>query len=113
MYRIQSSNPERILWCCADYGITPCELAAALGIAPGSIERLMAVEDGITFNQLRKVADFFGCGVLFFLEDGPVDAAQVHTTQFRTQTNQKPEVFRRSGGIVSRLSPCKKGCDEK
>lgn len=92
MERIQSINPERILWCCADYGITPDELAAALGIAPGSIERVMAGEDGITFNQLRKVADFFGRGVLFFLEEGPVDAAQVHTTQFRTLTNQKPEV---------------------
>lgn len=92
MERIQSINPERILWCCADYGITPDELAAAIGIASGSIARVMASEDGITFNQLRKVADFFGRGVLFFLEEGPVDAAQVHTTQFRTLTNQKPEV---------------------
>ena len=92
MERIQSINPERILWCCADYGITPGELAAELDIAPSSIERVIAGEDGMTFNQLRKVADCFGRGVLFFLEEGPVDAAQVHTTQFRTLTNQKPEV---------------------
>jgi Zn-dependent peptidase ImmA (M78 family) len=92
MERIQSINPERIVWCCADYGITPAELAAELGIAPGSIERVIAGEDGMTFNQLRKVADYFGRGVLFFLEEGPVEAAKVHTTQFRTLTNQKPEV---------------------
>jgi len=92
MERIQSINPERIVWCCADYGITPAELAAELGIAPGSMERVIAGEDGMTFNQLRKVADYFGRGVLFFLEEGPVEAAAVHTTQFRTLTNQKPEV---------------------
>jgi Zn-dependent peptidase ImmA (M78 family)/plasmid maintenance system antidote protein VapI len=72
--------------------MTPGELASVLDIALSSIERVMAGEDGMTFNQLRKVADYFGRGVLFFLEDGPVDAAQVHTTQFRTLTNQKPEV---------------------
>ncbi|MEI7825347.1 MAG: XRE family transcriptional regulator [Chlorobiaceae bacterium] len=92
MERIQSINPERILWCCADYGMTPDELASVLDIAPSSIERVIAGEDGMTFNQLRKVADYFGRGVLFFLEDGPVDVALVHTTQFRTLTNQKPEV---------------------
>jgi len=92
MERIQSINPECIVWCCADYGITPDELAAELGIAPGSMERVIAGEDGMTFNQLRKVADYFGRGILFFLEEGPVEAAEVHTTQFRTLTNQKPEV---------------------
>jgi Zn-dependent peptidase ImmA (M78 family)/plasmid maintenance system antidote protein VapI len=92
MERIQSINPERILWCCADYGITLDELALELDIAPGRIERVITGENGITFNQLRKVADFFGRGVLFFLEEGPVDAAEVHTAQFRTLTNQKPEV---------------------
>ena len=92
MEHIQSINPERIAWCCADYGITLGVLASELDIAFSSIERVMAGEDGLTFNQLRKVADYFGRGVLFFLEEGPVDAAEVHTTQFRTLTNQKPEV---------------------
>jgi len=92
MEHIQSINPERILWCCADYGITPDDLADELDIALSSIERVIAGEDGMTFNQLRKVADYFGRGVLFFVEEGPVDVAQVHTMQFRTLTNQKPEV---------------------
>jgi len=92
MEHIQSINPERVAWCCADYGITLGDLASELDIAPSSIERVMAREDGLTFNQLRKVADYFGRGVLFFLEAGPVDVAEVHTTQFRTLTNHKPEV---------------------
>ena len=46
----------------------------------------------MTFNQLRKVAEYFGRGVLFFMEDGPVDEMQVHTPQFRTLANQKPEL---------------------
>ena len=92
MEHIQSINPERIAWCCADYGIMPGDLASELDIALSSIERVMAGEDGLTFNQLRKIADYFGRGVLFFLEEGAVDATQVHTPQFRTLTNQKPEV---------------------
>lgn len=92
MERIQSINPERIEWCCADYGITLNELALEVGIAASSIERVMTGEAGITFNQLRKVAEYFGRGVLFFLEEGPVDAEQVHTAQFRTLANQKPEL---------------------
>lgn len=103
MERIQSINPERIAWCCADYGITPELLALETGIAPASIERVMQGEDGITFNQLRKVADFFGRGVLFFLEEGPVDATQVHTAQFRTLANQKPELSHSLKKLIERV----------
>lgn len=92
MERIQAINPERIAWCCADYDITPAGLAAELGIAPASIERVMSGEDGITFNQLRKIADYFGRGVLFFMEPGPVDEVHVRSAQFRTLANQKPEL---------------------
>ncbi len=57
----------------------------------------------MTFNQLRKVADYFGRGVLFFLEKGSVDEAQVHTTQFRTLTNQKPEVTPTLKKLIERV----------
>jgi Zn-dependent peptidase ImmA (M78 family)/transcriptional regulator with XRE-family HTH domain len=103
MERIQSINPERIAWCCTDHGITPSDLASELGIAATSIERVMAGQDGITFNQLRKVADYFGRGVLFFLEQGPVDEAQVHTTQFRTLANQKPELSAKLKALIERV----------
>lgn len=103
MERIQSINPERIAWCCADYGITPELLALELGIAHASIERVMRGEDGITFSQLRKVAEFFGRGVLFFMEEGPVDATQVHTAQFRTLANQKPELSHGLKKLIERV----------
>lgn len=103
MERIQSINPERLAWCCADYDITPSDLASELGIAATSIERVMAGETGITFNQLRKIAEYFGRGVLFFLEGGPVDEAQVHTPQFRTLANQKPELSLSLKKLIERV----------
>ncbi len=103
MERIQSINPDRIAWCCADEGITPGDLAAALGIGAASMQLVMAGLDGMTFNQLRKVAEYFGRGVLFFLEAGPVDEAQVHTPQFRTLANQKPELSAKFKTLIERV----------
>jgi Zn-dependent peptidase ImmA (M78 family) len=103
MERIQSINPERIVWCCADHGMTPSELASELGIASASMDRVMKGEDGMTFNQLRKIAEYFGRGVLFFLEAGPVDEAQVHTPQFRTLANQKPELSAKLKALIERV----------
>jgi Zn-dependent peptidase ImmA (M78 family)/plasmid maintenance system antidote protein VapI len=103
MERIQSINPNRIAWCCADHGLTPGALAAELGIAATSIERVMAGEDGLTFNQLRKLAEYFGRGVLFFLEADPVDEAQAHTPQFRTLANQKPELSAKLKALIERV----------
>lgn len=103
MERIQSINPERIEWCCADYGIPPGDLASELNIAASSIERVIEGEDGITFSQLRKIAEYFGRGVLFFLESGPVDEAQVHTPQFRTLANQKPELSTSLKKLIERV----------
>ncbi len=103
MERIQSINPDRIAWCCADLGITPGELAAETGIAAATMEHVMAGKDGMTFNQLRKVADHFGRGVLFFLEEGAVDEAQVHSPQFRTLANQKPELSAKLKALIERV----------
>jgi len=103
MERIQSINPERIAWCCADRGMTAGELASDLGIASGSMDRVMQRKDGMTFNQLRRIADYFGRGVLFFLEAGPVDEAQVHTPQFRTLANQKPELSDKLKALIERV----------
>jgi Zn-dependent peptidase ImmA (M78 family) len=90
MEQITQINPERIAWCCADYGTTPSELAAELGIAASTMDRVMSGEGGLSFTQLSKIAKHLGRGVLFFLEPGPVDAERVHTAQFRTLANQKP-----------------------
>ncbi len=101
--RIQSIKPERILWCCADHGITPGELAHELDISPTTIEKVLSGEIGLTFNQLRNMAEYFGRGVLFFLEEGPVNEAQVHTPQFRTLANQKPELSARLKALIERV----------
>lgn len=103
MERIQSINPDRLAWCCADRGVTLEECAVEVGIAAGNLEKVMAGEPGLTFNQLRKLAEFFGRGVLFFLEPGPVDEAQVHTPQFRTLANQKPELSARVKALIERV----------
>jgi Zn-dependent peptidase ImmA (M78 family)/plasmid maintenance system antidote protein VapI len=103
MERIQSINPKRIAWCCADRGITPEELASEIGIARATIERVMASGDGLTFKQLHKLAGYFDRGVLFFLEQGPVDEVQAHTPQFRTLANQKPELSIKLKALIERV----------
>ena len=103
MERIQSLNPKRIEWCCADRGITPGDLAFELGIARARMGPLMAGQDGVTFHQLREIAEYFGRGVLFFLEPGPVDEALVHTPQFRTLANQKPALSANLKALIKRV----------
>jgi Zn-dependent peptidase ImmA (M78 family)/plasmid maintenance system antidote protein VapI len=103
MERIQSINPKRVEWCCADLGITPSILATEVDIPQTSMERMMSGEAGLTFNQLRKIAEYFGRGVLFFLESEPVVASQVHTSQFRTLANQKPELSAKLRNFIERV----------
>ena len=103
MERISAINLDRIRWCCADIGVTLDSLTSELGIASASIERLKAGEDALTFNQLRKIADYLGRGVLFFLEPEPVDEIRVHTPQFRTLANQKPELSNKLKALIKRV----------
>lgn len=103
MERIQSINSGRLAWCCADRGITLDECASESGIPVANLNKVMAGEPGLTFNQLRKLADYFGRGVLFFLEPDQVDADQVHSPQFRTLANQKPELSARVKALIERV----------
>ncbi|CCD30026.1 conserved hypothetical protein [Candidatus Glomeribacter gigasporarum BEG34] len=103
MERIQLINSQRMKWCCTDYGTTPYELASKLNIPLATMERVLRGEDGLTFLQLSKIASFFGRGVLFFLEPGPVDATQVHTPAFRTLANQKPELTGKLKRLIERV----------
>jgi Zn-dependent peptidase ImmA (M78 family) len=103
MERVHSINPERIAWCCADFRITLDQLATETEVAATSLEQVMAGEDALTFNQLRKIATYFGRGVLFFLEPGAVDEALVRTPQFRTLANQKPELSPKLKVLIERV----------
>ncbi len=103
MEHIQSINPDRVQWCCDDRDITTEELAANLKIAQASVENLMIGEGGVTFNQLRKIADYFNRGMLFFLEPEPANEKRVHTSQFRTIANQKPELDAKIKALIERV----------
>lgn len=103
MERIRSINRERIAWCCADNGITIEALAAEVGIGQATIDKAMSGEDGLTFMQLRRIADYFGRGLLFFLEEGPATTEQVHTPAFRTLANQKPEMSAKLKNLIERV----------
>lgn len=103
MERIQSINLARIDWCLADRGMTRDELAREVDISPATLAKVFDGEAGLTFNQLRKVAEHFGRGTLFFLESGDVDETSVHTPQFRTLANQKPELSARLKLLIERV----------
>lgn len=96
-------NSQRLTWCCADYGMTLDDLAAEVGIAPATLEKVVDGEMGLTFNQLTHIAEHFGRGVLFFLEEEPVRAETVHTAAFRTLANQKPELSAKVKGLIERV----------
>lgn len=103
MEKIESINIERIQWCCADMGITLEALAHEIGLSQTALHFLLTGEGGLTFNQLRSVADFFGRGVLFFLEQAPVNAESFHSPQFRTLANQKPEISAKLKAFIERV----------
>lgn len=103
MDRIHAVNRERIEWCCAEQGMAPGELAGVLDMSADRWAAFWADETGLTFKQLRKLAEHFGRGVLFFLEAGPVLAEQVHTPQFRTLSQQKPELSQRLRLLIERV----------
>ncbi len=103
MQHIESINSERIRWCCHDRGVTTRDLANELQFSWERFQRVLSEGSGLTFNQLRKVAEYFNRGVLFFLEDAPVNAEQVYTPQFRTIANQKPAVSPKVRALIERV----------
>lgn len=104
MERIRSINPERIVWCCDDFGISVDVLAAEIGVSLTTLQSVIDGDgNGLTFNQLSKMASYFGRGVLFFLERDPVDEERVHTAAFRTLANQKPELSVKVRALIERV----------
>lgn len=94
MERIDSINPERIAWCCEDLGITPEELAAATSVPLSDLSSVLARAPaaGLMFDQLRNISAYLCQDVLFFVEPGPVDAAQAHSEAFRSLLRQQPRL---------------------
>ncbi len=92
MERIPNINADRLRWCCDQQGLTLEDLAEAARVPVNALQNAMSALPSLTVNQLRKIAEYFGRGVLFFLEAGAITDEQVHTRQFRTLHNQKPKL---------------------
>jgi len=90
MERIDFINIRRLQWCCDEVGIDVEALAEQTGISASTLKKLFEGKGGLTYNQLKTLADFFGRGVFFFLEEGDVTQERVHSANFRTLSNQKP-----------------------
>ena len=103
MERITTINRDRIRWCADERGVSIEDVAAESGVPAKALGKLMDDGTGLTFPQLRKLADYFGRGALFFLDPGPVDEERVHTVQYRTLTNQKPELSNAVRKLVERV----------
>ena len=103
MERIESINRQRIKWCCAERGVTPEDLAREVGISPITFAKFLDEEVGLTFLQLRKIAEYFGRGVLFFLDEGPAETERVHTVQYRTLAGIKPGMSYQVKKLIERV----------
>jgi Zn-dependent peptidase ImmA (M78 family) len=102
MERIRQINPDRIRWCSDDFGISLEELPQQLHIAPDRLKGVLDGHDGLTFSQLRSMADFFGRGVLFFLETGKVTDASMRTAEFRSLSNEQPDLSPSEKRLIER-----------
>ena len=102
MERVHSLNFRRIEWCCQQVGITPSQLASDVGISASTFEQASQGADALTLGQLRRIANYFGRGVLFFLESSPADSDKIYTAQFRTLANQKPHLSPKLKQIIQR-----------
>ncbi|MEW8031903.1 MAG: ImmA/IrrE family metallo-endopeptidase [Candidatus Thiodiazotropha endolucinida] len=103
MEKVETINPQRIAWCCDEQGITIEQLAVDVGIAPTTLLQLMDGDKSLSINQLRLIARYFNRGMLFFLEQDPVNEGKVHSPQFRTISNQKPEISRKLKALIERV----------
>jgi Zn-dependent peptidase ImmA (M78 family)/transcriptional regulator with XRE-family HTH domain len=102
MDRVENINIDRIIWCCKFQRISTEDLALNVGVAQGTIDKLIKREGTISYNQLKKIADYFNRGVLFFLEDSPVIESQVFSPAFRTISNQKVELDGGTKAVIER-----------
>lgn len=101
--RIKPVFFSKVAWCCAQDNVQISQLSAHVGISESRLTEQALSDDGLTFRQLRKIADYFNRGVLFFLEPGDVRPETVHSPQFRTLTGEEPQLSRKVKAIVERV----------
>ncbi len=98
MHKINNINPERIQWCCQTVAVDMQHLADSTKI---KLENLQ--QGHLTYNQLEKVANFFGYTPLFFLDAETPMAEEVHTADFRSLANQKVALDRKLACIIRQV----------
>ena len=103
MEKIHAINPQRIVWCCNQQGLTIEMLSKEVGIALATLEKALRGNDALSVNQLRKIASYFNRGMLFFLEHEPVKEEKLLSAQFRTLTNQKPTLSPKLSALIERI----------
>ena len=103
MEKAHAINPERIAWCCRTQGLTIDDLSRDIKIAPATLKRAMEGEDVLSINQLRKIADYYNRGLLFFFEQSEVNESILHSPQFRTISNQKPILSPKLAALIERM----------
>jgi Zn-dependent peptidase ImmA (M78 family) len=103
MEHITALNPDRLAWCLRDRGISVTECAMELGIAEDSLQAVLAGNGSLTPNQLRKIADYFNRSILFFVDPDPINATTLHSAQFRTLANQKPDLSPAIKALIERV----------
>lgn len=103
MERIDFLNIKRLRWCMDDAGIPIDTLAQGAGIPEKALRGALEEGKGLTFNQVRKLATYFGRGVFFFLQEGEAPSDTVHSPQFRTLTAQKPELSMSLRRLIERV----------
>ena len=100
MQYIDFINFDRIQWCCDDARVSINELALEVSIP---VEKINSKKPLLTFNQLNKIATFFGRGALFFLSEDEVKKDHVHSLNFRTLANQKPDISIKLRKLIERV----------
>lgn len=83
-------NFQRIKWCCNEYGMGYEELADKLRM-PGLLKAVNNDSKGLTYKQLRIIANFFGRGTFFFFEEDPVSAKTGYSDAFRALARKMPK----------------------
>jgi len=102
MERLGPINYDRLRWCTDDFGMAPEDVGEHINVTPARWKAVLGGEEGLTFAQLRSIANFFNRGVLFFLEPGRVNEAEVRTPEFRSLTNNEPELAPEIKAIIER-----------
>lgn len=102
MERLGPINLQRLRWCAADQGVDLETLGELVGIARDAWELTLAGDRGLTFPQLQKLGHRLGRDALFFLGTGDVNDAKIHSVQFRSTTEGRPELSGQLKQLIQR-----------